>query len=223
MQRDAVHKTSHRLATQQLVNVLEALFVAGMVRHAPGKRGSNRAAHQANLALLGRHMGYKHRWYHGVLLLADQWFPSSKMCSRCHHINRTLKRSDIVFRCPEPGCGLVLDRDLNAARNLEWLAQLAALAVLCQMATGVPVDWSKLPVRPWGWQPPRSAVARPHTRSSRGSARAHHHPAGMAGGGDVRHPSSQPPAGTAKARSFDREDRRSRKGARPGRSESVTA
>jgi len=225
MQRDAVHKTSHRLATQNLVNVLECLFVAGIVGHGRGKRGFNRAAQQANLALLGRQMGYKHRWYHGVLLLADRWFPSSKTCSRCHHINRQLKRSDTVFRCLEQGCGLVLDRDLNAARNLEWLAQLAGLVLLCQMSTGVPVDWSVLPVRPWGWQPPRPDRTRSHTRSSRGSARAHHHPAGMAGGGDVRHPSSQPPAGPATALSFDREDRRPpQRGARPGgRSESVTA
>jgi predicted RNA-binding Zn-ribbon protein involved in translation (DUF1610 family) len=156
---------------------------------------------------LREQMGYKHQWYQGVLLLADRWFPSSKMCSNshCRQINHQLKRSATIFRCPS--CGLVLDRDLNAARNLEALAQLAALAVLCQMATGVPVDWSKLPVRPWGWQPPR-VVARSHTRSSRGSARASNHPAGTVKGGDVRHPSSQPRAGPARARSFDREDRR---------------
>ena len=206
VQLDAQHKASYRLATQHRVNVIEDLNVAGMSRHGPGKRGFNRALAQANLAGLRRLLGYKHQWYLGVLLLASQWYPSSKTCSRCHQVNRQLKRSDTTFRCPYPGCGLVLDRDVNAARNLEMLAQLAALAVLCQMSTGIPVDWSRMPVRPWGWQAPRPT---PHTRSSRGSARAGHpeHPPGVEGG-DVRHRNrTQPRAGRGPARSFDREDR----------------
>ena len=47
---------------------------------------------------------------------ADIAYPSSKACSGCGRIDRGLKLSDRTYTCPE--CGLVLDRDENAARNL---------------------------------------------------------------------------------------------------------
>lgn len=49
----------------------------------------------------------------GVL---DRFYPSSKMCSRCSHINKQLKLSDRVFVCST--CGLIIDRDYNAALNI---------------------------------------------------------------------------------------------------------
>jgi len=60
----------------------------------------------------------------------------------------------------------VIDRDLNAARNLAALAEFAFMCLMAQLATESPVDWSKLPVRPYGWEPDQN------TRSSRGCARA---------------------------------------------------
>ena len=54
----------------------------------------------------------------GILVtLANTFFPSSKMCCCCGHINKSLKLSDRVFECPL--CHICIDRDLNAARNLE--------------------------------------------------------------------------------------------------------
>jgi len=75
-----------------------------------------------------------------------------------------LPRSARVFHCDS--CGLVLDRDLNAAKNLAALAELAVVCLLAQMSTGQPVDWSKLPIQPHGWEPDQD------TRSSRECARA---------------------------------------------------
>lgn len=46
---------------------------------------------------------------------ADQWFPSSKTCSKCGTIKKDLKLSDRVFKCE---CGFKMNRDLNAAKNL---------------------------------------------------------------------------------------------------------
>lgn len=48
--------------------------------------------------------------------LVNRFYPSSKRCSRCGHIMSNLKLSDRVYHCPV--CGLVIDRDLNAAINL---------------------------------------------------------------------------------------------------------
>ncbi len=53
---------------------------------------------------------------HGITFIeADKFFPSSKTCSNCGNINYNLKLSDRIYKC---SCGLVIDRDLNAAINL---------------------------------------------------------------------------------------------------------
>jgi putative transposase len=47
----------------------------------------------------------------------DRWYPSSKTCSSCGHIHKTLELSDRLWRCPS--CHLVNDRDKNAAINIK--------------------------------------------------------------------------------------------------------
>ena len=54
------------------------------------------------------------------LVVADRWYPSSKTCSRCGVVKAKLPLSMRVFECDD--CGLVLDRDANAAHNLAALA-----------------------------------------------------------------------------------------------------
>jgi putative transposase len=65
-------------------------------------------------------MLYKASWYGSRVILADRWEPSSKRCSSCGWLDADLTLSDRTFHCEQ--CGLVLDRDLNAAINLEKLA-----------------------------------------------------------------------------------------------------
>ena len=50
------------------------------------------------------------------IIYADKWYPSSKKCSKCGHIKEDLKLSDRVFVCPN--CSLKINRDYNAAINL---------------------------------------------------------------------------------------------------------
>ena len=54
-----------------------------------------------------------------VLYVADRFFPSSKTCSCCGNKKEDLSLKDRVFNCSD--CGLKIDRDLNAALNLEKL------------------------------------------------------------------------------------------------------
>ena len=54
------------------------------------------------------------------MILADRWEPSSKRCSSCGWLDEDLTLSDRTFHCEQ--CGLILDRDLNAAINLSKLA-----------------------------------------------------------------------------------------------------
>ena len=46
----------------------------------------------------------------------DRFYPSSKTCHTCGHINKGLKLKDRVYICPK--CGYTEDRDFNAALNL---------------------------------------------------------------------------------------------------------
>ncbi|MFW9914362.1 MAG: RNA-guided endonuclease InsQ/TnpB family protein [Candidatus Thorarchaeota archaeon] len=45
-------------------------------------------------------------------------FPSTQRCSGCGH-KRSVSLNERVYQCQNPQCGLVLDRDLNAALNLQ--------------------------------------------------------------------------------------------------------
>ena len=63
-----------------------------------------------------RQLAYKTQMRGNRVNVADRWFASSKRCCRCNKINATLTLSDRIFKCA--GCGLEMDRDLNAANNL---------------------------------------------------------------------------------------------------------
>jgi putative transposase len=63
-------------------------------------------------------MTYKATMYGIKVQIAPWWFPSSKNCSCCGHKKRKLGLDERVYRCKE--CGLEIDRDLNAAINLQW-------------------------------------------------------------------------------------------------------
>ena len=54
--------------------------------------------------------------YDTVIIKADKWYPSSKTCNHCGHVNRELRLSDREWVCGE--CGEVINRDRNAACNL---------------------------------------------------------------------------------------------------------
>jgi putative transposase len=78
-------------------------------------------------------LAYKATWNGGTLITADRWFPSSKTCSACGAAKATLSLSERTFRCE--ACGLVLDRDVNAARNLLQLAASGAESLNASGAT----------------------------------------------------------------------------------------
>ncbi len=100
------------------VVVLEDLYVAGMKRN----RKLALSISDVGLGAFRRQMGYKTAWQGETLLLADRWFPSTKMCSRCGNVKEEMDLSERIYVCENPECGLVIDRDLNAALNLAALA-----------------------------------------------------------------------------------------------------
>ena len=64
-----------------------------------------------------RQITYKSEWNNIQLIVADRWFPSSKLCSCCGCIKKDLKLSDRIYVCKE--CGNIIDRDYQAALNLK--------------------------------------------------------------------------------------------------------
>lgn len=64
-------------------------------------------------------LAYKTTWYGSRLVEADRWYPSSKTCSGCGSRKPRLSLSERSYECQR--CGVILDRDLNAAVNLARL------------------------------------------------------------------------------------------------------
>ena len=102
--------------------IVEHLNVAGMLR----SRHAARAISDAGFAQLRRLLGYKAIWYGARLVEAGPFFASSKTCSACGTARATLRLDERIFHCDNAKCGLTLDRDLNASRNLVKLAEHVA-------------------------------------------------------------------------------------------------
>jgi putative transposase len=120
LRRDALHKLTTALAIQHDTIVVEQLNLAGMVRN----RHLARAIADTGLAELRRQLAYKTSWYGSRLIVADRFYPSSKTCSGCGWVKAKLTLAERTFTCE--ACGLRLDRDLNAARNLAKLSHHVA-------------------------------------------------------------------------------------------------
>jgi hypothetical protein len=94
----------------------------GPHRHQPSRqRRLARAIADAAWAEFGRQLSYKAAWLGAELVVCDRWFPSSKTCSRCGRLKEHMTLAERVLRCD--GCGLVIDRDRNAAANLAAWAE----------------------------------------------------------------------------------------------------
>lgn len=101
------------------VVVLEDLYVEGMKRN----RKLALSISDVGLGEFRRQMTYKTTWQGETLLLANRWFPSTKMCSRCGNVKEEMDLSERIYVCANPACGLIIDRDVNAALNLAALAK----------------------------------------------------------------------------------------------------
>jgi putative transposase len=120
IRQNALHQATTWLAKTKSAMVLEDLNVSGMLKN----QRLARAIADVGLGEFCRQLAYKAQWYGSRVVIADRFFPSSKMCSQCQHVKAELSLSERVFQCAV--CGFCCDRDLNAARNLERLAASSA-------------------------------------------------------------------------------------------------
>jgi putative transposase len=116
IRKDAIHKLTSVLCKNHAVIGLEDLNVSGMMKN------HKLAGAVADSALyeIRRQVEYKASWYDCKLVFADRWYPSSKTCSNCGHIQE-MPLKERVFDCKVGG--QIRDRDLNASLNLKHYAE----------------------------------------------------------------------------------------------------
>ncbi len=112
-----LHQVSTRLVKTHGRLAVEDLNITGMMAN----RRLARAIADVGWGEFARQLHYKQQWRGGQIHTVDRWFASSRICSRCAVYRRDLRLSDRVFTCA--GCGLVMDRDVNAAVNLAARAE----------------------------------------------------------------------------------------------------
>ncbi|MFJ3882420.1 RNA-guided endonuclease InsQ/TnpB family protein [Streptomyces sp. NPDC090077] len=123
-----LHLISKRLVQQYDEVALETLHVKGMTGSAKGtvdqpgrnvraKAGLNRSILDASFGELARQIEYKARWHAVGIARVPTHFASSRLCSNCGWKDTTQTLKDRTFECKE--CSMVLDRDVNAARNIK--------------------------------------------------------------------------------------------------------
>ena len=110
--KDLIHKATTEIVRHNMVVAIEDLNVRGMV--ANHKLAS--AISDCGFGMIRRFLEYKSAKYGTLLLKVNRWFPSSKTCSGCGHVKEKLSLSEREYVCEE--CGLVIDRDTNAAVNI---------------------------------------------------------------------------------------------------------
>lgn len=112
--QDFLHKTSTKLIRDNQTICLESLGISNMIKN----HKLAQAISDVSWGEFNRMIEYKAEWYGVNILRVGRFSPSSKTCE-CGKINKDLKLSDRTWQCE---CGKVMERDLNAARNIKKFA-----------------------------------------------------------------------------------------------------
>ena len=113
--KDILHKITYTLTHDSQVRTIcmEDLNVKGMTRN----HHLARSVADASFGMFLTMLEYKCEWYGVNFVKIDRFAPSSKTCGKCGYVYKGLKLSDRSWTCPD--CGMVHDRDYNAACNIK--------------------------------------------------------------------------------------------------------
>ena len=118
IRQNYLHQTTTEIVkTKPSYIVLEDLNVKGMMKN----RHISKAVQQQCFGEFRQQIEYKSAWNNVPVIIADRFFPSSKLCSCCGNIKKDLKLSDRIYKCE---CGNVIDRDYQAALNLKRYGEM---------------------------------------------------------------------------------------------------
>ncbi len=113
IRQNHVHQiTSEIIKRKPSFIVLEDLSVSGMMKN----KHLSKAIQQQKFYEFRRQIEYKAKWNNIPVIIANQFFPSSKLCSCCGAIKKDLRLSDRIYKCK---CGNRIDRDYQASLNLK--------------------------------------------------------------------------------------------------------
>lgn len=110
--RDFLHKLSTRLIRENQTICVESLAVKHMVKN----HKLAKAISDVGWSEFVSQLEYKANWYGRHLVKIDTFYPSSKRCFDCGHTLDALSLDMRQWTCP--ACGVVHDRDVNAAQNI---------------------------------------------------------------------------------------------------------
>ena len=118
IRQNYLHQTTSEIVKREPSFIcIEDLNVKGMMKN----RHLSKAIQQQCFGEFRRQIEYKSAWNNISVIIADRFFPSSKLCSCCGNIKKDLKLSDRVYKCE---CGNVIDRDYQAALNLKKYGEM---------------------------------------------------------------------------------------------------
>ena len=110
IRKDFIHKFTSKLLRENQTAVIEDLSLVGMLQL------WGRAVSDVGFAETRRQLEYKAPLYHRNLVIADRFFPSTKMCCECGAIKARMGLDEREYICEK--CGIITPRDFNAALNL---------------------------------------------------------------------------------------------------------
>lgn len=111
--KDWLHKKSYELANNFDVICVEDIDLRGMGQTLHLAKN----LHDNGFGMFRTMLKYKLEERGKQFIKIDRFYPSSKRCNDCGHINKELKLSDREWVCSE--CGSIIDRDYNAALNIK--------------------------------------------------------------------------------------------------------
>ena len=113
IRQNYLHQTTSEIIKRKPSFIcIEDLNVKGMMKN----RHLSKAVQEQCFYEFRRQIEYKATWNNIPVIVADRFFPSSKLCSCCGTIKKDLKLSDRIYKCE---CGNIIDRDYQAALNLK--------------------------------------------------------------------------------------------------------
>ena len=128
---DFIHKTTTELTRRFHTLGIEDLNVRGMMKN----HHLARSIADVSFFEIRRQLEYKAAMRGAQIVVADQWFPSSKQCSACGY--KMAEMSLKVRRWQCPCCAAEHDRDVNAAINLKNMAESLAATACGEVSAGL--------------------------------------------------------------------------------------
>ena len=108
-----LHQVTSKIVSENQTICLEDLSVKGMLKN----RKLAKSVADVSFYEFVRQITYKAGWYGRTVIQIGRWYPSSKTCNHCGFVNQNLTLADRDWDCPR--CDKHLDRDFNAAKNIE--------------------------------------------------------------------------------------------------------